>query len=277
MRTLITLWALTAAIGLAQPAAAEDAWSELRPEIYAERVIAPAGDLVTLSAPRRSSDDRRTPLGAEVRAPDGAAIRSIALIIDENPMPVSAVFDFAEPQNAFTFSAEMRMNGPSPVRVVMETEDGGLYMSETLVKTSGVGACAAAPGADVEVALKTLGQMELTLLGQEMAEAPLARLAALGDAKPQPAAAQARLDIMHPSHSGMQMDQISLLFIPARFIDTVEVSADDQPLFTMTGSISLSENPSLTFNAPATASSLTVRLRDTEETEVEKVFPLPHI
>ena len=277
MRSTAIIWAAALAI-LAPPAIAEDAWSDIKPEIYDQRMIAPAGDLVALTAPRRAADDRRTPLGAEVRAPEGAMIRSIALIIDENPMPVSAVFDFAEPQPAFTFTADMRMNGPSPVRVVMETEDGALYMSETLVKTSGVGACAAAPGTDVEVALKTLGQMDLTLLGAGQ-DAPLARLASLTEAKPTtlPTAAQARLDIKHPSHSGMQMDQVSLLFIPARFIDTLEVSADGQPLFTMTGSISLSENPALSFDTPVTATSLTVRLRDTEDSEFEKVFPLPHI
>ena len=42
----------------------------------------------------------------------------------------------------------------------------------------------------------------------------------------------------------------------------------------MTGSISLSENPELTFDVPADASSLTVRMTDTENASFEKTFSL---
>lgn len=275
MRILTTT--VIALLGLsAQSAAAEDFWSEeLQTEIYAERSIAPAGDLVALDAPYRAMNDPRTPLGATVHAPDGERVRRVSLIIDNNPMPVSAVFDLAQPQEAFSFSAEMRLNGPTPVRVVMETDTGALYMTETFVKTSGVGACAAPPGTDPVAALDTLGEMELALAPAD--GTALAQLAAAtGATLAEPNALQATLDIRHPSHSGLQMDQISLLYIPARYLQTLDVATDGRPLFTMTGSISLSENPVVEFEVPAEAKRLQVRMRDTGGADVEQVFPLVH-
>ncbi len=261
---------------LAAPAAfAQDAWSDLRPALYEDRDLNAGGDLVALTAPYRSMDDARAPLGVSVEAPAGELIRKVSLIIDNNPMPVSAVFDLAEPLDKFSFASTMRMNGPSPVRVVMETSSGALYMSEVYVKTSALGACGAPPNTDPAVALKTLGRMSLEMV--DAGTPVMAQVAALTAAPEQSmraAAPQARLSIMHPSHSGMQMDQISLLYLPARYVDTIAVEADDRPLFTMTGSISLSENPELTFDVPADASSLTVRMTDTENASFEKTFSL---
>ena len=259
------------------PATAEEAWCELRPALYGDRTIAPAGGVVALIAPYRSMYDLRAPLGALVRAPAGALIRSVSLIIDNNPMPVSAVFEMAGPRAAFAFTADMRLNGPTPVRVVVETDAGDLYMAERYVKTSGVGACAAPPGTDPVVALETLGRMQLAL-ARPAAEGALSRIVSLAAdmRQSQATASRARLTISHPGHSGMQMDQISLLYIPARYLQKLEVSVDDGPVFTMTGSISISENPSLTFNLPLGGSSLKVRLTDSDGATFDQSFPLVH-
>jgi sulfur-oxidizing protein SoxY len=256
-------------------AAAQDVWSDLRPELFDDRAIAPAGDVVAIAAPYRSMNELHEPLGVSVQAPAGALIQSVSLIIDNNPMPVSAVFEMARPHTAFGFSIDMRLNGSTPVRVVVETDAGELYMAERFVKTAGVGACAAPPGTDPIVARETLGQMQLALVEPAPVE-PLAQIVAISDSPRQSLAigSRAQLSISHPSHSGMQMDQISLLYIPARYIHQVEVSADDGPVFTMTGSISLSENPSLTFDVPLGTSLLNVRLIQSDGAEFGQMFPL---
>jgi len=33
-----------------------------------------------------------------------------------------------------------------------------------------------------------------------------------------------QLSVLHPNNSGMQMDQISMLFIPPHYIETVEIA-----------------------------------------------------
>lgn len=279
MRTAVAFTVLSL---FASPALAGEAWDEIRSELYGERAIQDAGDLMTLEAPYRASDDREVPISASVRLADGRTVKSLSIIIDDNPMPVSAVFDMAAPESEFATTINMRINGPTPVRAVLEASDGALYMTDGFVKTSGLGACAAPPVNNVDAALAELGQMELmpvpTHRAEEETASPLKRLAALSDtpassSRPEPR--RVRLEMKHPSHSGMQMDQITLLYILARYVETVEVWTDEDKLFTMTGSISLSEDPEVEFTyGTPTASSLRVKMTDTDGTVAEEVFPL---
>ena len=71
------------------------------------------------------------------------------------------------------------------------------------------------------------------------------------------------------------MDQITLLFIPARYVDTIEVKRDGQPMFTMTGSISFSENPAIRFEVPDDALGVGVKMTDTEGETFEETFTMP--
>jgi sulfur-oxidizing protein SoxY len=191
-------------------------------------------------------------------------------------MPVSAVFEMDQARSEFAFDLTMRLNGPSGIHLVVETQDGDLLVSEKFAKTSGQGACAAPRGTDPAPALESLGQMEFALVAAE--GDPMANLSELGGstaAAPvisQPHARRAAVSFSHPSHSGMQMDQITLLYLPARYIETVEVFADGQPVYTMTGSITLSENPVLTTDLPSTAGTISVRMTDTEGASFERDF-----
>ena len=206
--------------------------------------------------------------------PLGEFVKTVTLILDENPTPVSAVFEMAEPQRAFAFAGSMRVNGPTMVRVIAETDQGKLYMSESFVKTSGTGACSAPPGTDPEIALQTLGTMKFRL-APEVNENLLASLDKAAAASGTPVTGRmVELDIDHPSHSGMQMDQISLLFIPARYVETVEIQADGKPQFTMTGSISFSENPAIKFEIPGESLGVGVKMVDTKGAVFEEEFSL---
>ena len=247
-----------------------DTWADLKEEVYGERAIEKAAaGIVTLDVPYRAGDDRRVPISATAQFDDGRTVKSLTLIIDENPMPVSADFAVTAPMGKFGASVAMRLNGPSWVRAVVEASDGRLYMSESFVKTSGQGACAAPPITGVEEALASLGQMDLK--GPRGSGSAMDRLKAVGQGV---SPDKATLEILHPQHSGMQMDQITLLHIPARYVETVEAWGDDEKLFTMTGSISLSEDPSIAFDLPDAASGLRVRITDTDESIFEKRFPL---
>lgn len=230
-------------------------------------------EIVTLDAPYRTMNDPRTDIGASITMPFGEFIQTVTLILDENPMPVSAVFEMAEPQRAFSFAGTMRVNGPTMVRVVAETDQGKLYMAETFVKTSGTGACAAPPGTDPEIALQTLGTMKFRVL-PEVNENLLASLDQAAAANGVSVGRMVELDIDHPSHSGMQMDQISLLFIPARYVETVEIETDGKPRFTLTGSISFSENPAIRFEIPGDSVGVGVKMTDTEGAVFEEAFSL---
>lgn len=251
---LITAFAL-----LAVPAFADEgSWPDIRAQLYDERPLYSGENVIALDAPYRTDNDARTVIGVSLAAPPGLNLAAVTLVLDENPMPVSAVIRLTEPLPRFRFDATLRINGPTPVHVIAETSDGQLFVTEGFVKTSGQGACAAPPGTDPEKALATLGDMTIGIGSASSATDPLSRL--MGDQM------DLSLDISHPSHSGMQMDQITLLFIPMRYVENVEVDLDGKSYAEVTGSISLSENPELTLSIPSATRGIDVTMTDTDGT-----------
>lgn len=244
-------------------ALASDSWAELKDLLYKDKPIEQSSNLVSLTTPYRAKDDRRVPIDIKVKVPPQAIIKTLTLVIDENPMPVSAVFEMGKPKHELNISTFMRLNGPSSVRAIVETSDGKLYMAEKYVKTSGLGACSAPPIGDPKELMANLGEMELTDIGNDRKE------------KATQLKRQAHLKIKHPNLTGLQMDQITLQYILARFVKTIEVSQGQEKLFTLTGSISFSENPELTFDYKINeGDTLKVRVVDTEKAEFKKTFPV---
>jgi sulfur-oxidizing protein SoxY len=264
-KTPVLAGAILGGILLSAPALAQDpSWPDLRDELYGSRFLATSDQVIHLDAPYRTDNDARTNVSVRLAAPSDQTLKSVALILDENPMPVSAQFDFTQPLTEFDFTVTMRINGPTPVHAVAELENGQLFMAEGFVKTSGQGACSAPPGTDPEEALATLGQMELALSSRKDTASLVSSITS-GN----PRDLNLDIDIKHPSHSGMQMDQISLLYIPARYIEKLELKLNGMPFSTMTGSISLSENPKVTLSVPSGTKRVKAILTDTDGTVTE--------
>ena len=251
---------LTAALCATPLAAfAETAWNDIRHTLWQDRAVADGSDLITLDAPYRSTEDARTVIGATVTAPPGLRIGEVTLILDDNPMPVSAVVSFDVPQERVHLDATFRVNMGMPVRAVVEPTDGQLFAVEQFVKTSGQGACAAPPGSDPVLALETLGDMQLSADAAPDTGAASRLSARSADQK------RLAIDISHPSHSGLQKDQVSLLFIPMRYVHTLDVDVNGGDFATITGSISFSENPEIGLSIPADTQEVSVTLTDTDD------------
>ncbi|MFK7762724.1 MAG: quinoprotein dehydrogenase-associated SoxYZ-like carrier [Roseobacter sp.] len=259
MRRIALLAALTSCMAI--PAwASNEAWDSIKTQLYGERFLLNGDAIIAIDAPYRTPDDTRANLAAQIVAPEGTHLAKITVVLDENPMPVSAVFELENPMPSFYFDITMRVNGATPLHVVAETSDGRVFVSETFVKTSGTGACAAPPGTDPEAALASLGQMGIEVNGT---------VPGIGSGKLKNLASRLGrmdVDISHPSHSGMQMDQISLLFIPLRYVENVEIDLDGAGFVDITGSISLSENPRLGLAVPQSTRSVDVTMTDTDGT-----------
>ncbi|WP_417718722.1 quinoprotein dehydrogenase-associated SoxYZ-like carrier [Salipiger sp.] len=237
-----------------------EAWESIRYQLYGDRALLDGAGVIAVDAPYRTDNDSRTRIAANVAAPAGVRIGKVSVVLDENPMPVSAVFDLSEPQTRFFFDVTLRINGPTPMHVLAETTDGRVFVSEGFVKTSGQGACAAPPGTDPDEALATLGNMMLSV-EEGVTGSVSDRLAGLADRLK-----RLDVDISHPSHSGMQMDQITLLFIPMRYVQDVQIDLDGGGYVDVTGSISLAENPRLGLSVPGTARRVDVTMTDTSGT-----------
>lgn len=227
--------ALAACMTLAVPVASgadEDLWPGLRQEVFGAREIVENDGLVTLFAPERAEDAALVPLS--IRIPGNVAAQAVALtlLIDRNPAPVAATITFGD---AFRGGADVgerqvatriRLDSFSKVRAILETADGRLHMSSKFV--SGAGGCSATPSKDIEAALAGLGKIDIK-------------------AKSEPARGEgfreAQVMIRHPNFTGLQLDPVSRGYVPARFIDDLEVKSAGRLLFRMQGGISISENP----------------------------------
>ena len=59
---------------------------------------------------------------------------------------------------------------------------------------------------------------------------------------------QATLMIRHPNFNGLQMNQVTRNYTPARYIDKVSVSYGESKIFDLVTDISLSANPVIAFS-----------------------------
>lgn len=237
---------------LAAPASAQsdETWKQLRYDVFGDAEIAEDSPLVTLAAPARAEDAAMVPVDISVTLPeeDGRTVRALTLIVDENPAPVAATFTFGQDRGEIALSTRLRVNTYSHVRAIAETSDGTLHMAQAFVKASG--GCSAPAMKDADEALARLGEMRVRAFE-----------AAHSGATP---VGEAQVMIRHPNYSGLQMNQITRLTIPAMFVSTIEVSQGDETVFRMEGGISLSEDPSIRFSYADTGEDLAVRAEDTK-------------
>ena len=81
----------------------------------------------------------------------------------------------------------------------------------------------------------------------------------------QSGAREAQIMIGHPNNSGLQMDQVTRLYIPAFFINELRIWQDDTLVLAMEGGISISEDPNVRFTyVPNGAKRIRTEAKDTE-------------
>ncbi len=82
--------------------------------------------------------------------------------------------------------------------------------------------------------------------------------------------------IRHPNFNGMQMDQLTRMYTPARYVDAIDVTYEGQQVFHLVGDISLSTDPVIGFSfVPAAGGTLQVVVRDTDGATFRHSFDLP--
>lgn len=243
---------------------AGSAWDDIRPSAFGDRTILDGNGLIAFKAPYRAEDQRAVPISVEAAFRDGRKVKSVTFVVDENPMPVAAVFRFADNRDRTALTVNIRLDRASPIRVIVEASDGALYMAEKFVKASGLGVCAAPPIGDEREIARTIGQMRLADLTGSDKDVAATRIRR-----------QAALDIRHPQTTGMQMNQITLLYIPLRYVSAVEVRQGGDKLFDLEGSMTLSENPHIEFDYQLNgATVLKVQTKDTSDAVWSQEFPV---
>jgi sulfur-oxidizing protein SoxY len=257
---------------LAAPAFAQsdETWTSLKPDIFRDRPIADGADILSIDAPVRAEDAAVVPVTVHALKPQTGetAIKAITLVVDENPAPVAATISFGPAAATAAFSTRLRVNSYSYIRAIAEMSDGSLRMVKRFVKASG--GCSAPALKDQDKSVAEIGQLKLRQFAADDQEAKDYALDP-GDA----GAIEAQLMIRHPNYSGLQMDQVTMLYIPAHFIRQVELKRGEALVFKMEGGISLSENPSFRFVFRKEGEGdLAVEAIDTKDSAFTKSWPV---
>src|SRR6056297_1617744 len=157
-RAILAAIAIAAAAPLAAPAGEPStaerpsaAWELIRDDVFGTSEIPRDPEMISIGAPYRAHDAATVPVEIAVDPGEGRRVTGLTLVIDENPVPVAAVFEFgpaASPEIAL--STRVRVNAYSNVRVIAELDDGTRRQSARFVKASG--GCSAPAVKDPEAA-----------------------------------------------------------------------------------------------------------------------------
>src|ERR1700738_1364484 len=153
-----TVRAQAATVGQDQPS--EETWNSIRDDIFKGRPILDGSGLVVLDAPRRAEDAAIVPIGMRVNlaGDDKRTLRSLTLVIDENPAPVAGTFTIGPRSGVTSISTRIRVNSYSYVRLVAELSDGKIYGVKIFGKPSG--GCSAPAASNADASKSALGQMK---------------------------------------------------------------------------------------------------------------------
>ena len=88
--------------------------------------------------------------------------------------------------------------------------------------------------------------------------------------------AQATLMVRHPNFNGMQMNQVSRTYTPARYIQSINVATGDAKVFDLDTDISLASNPVIGFGL-VPRGEVTVAVTDSDMGRWEKTFSGPQL
>jgi sulfur-oxidizing protein SoxY len=241
---------LLAAGQLPSSAQNADPSPDLTRDVFKGRPLADGSGLVAIEMPARAEDAGIVPVTVRTTLPpgDSRVPTAFTLIIDENPAPVAA--EFKAGPGVTMISTRVRVNSYTNVHAVAELSDGRLYVVSTYVKASG--GCSAPMAKNPDEAKATLGQMRFR-------QFPAAR-AGMANIRP-----EVQIMIRHPNNSGLQRDQVSLLYIPLFIVRRLSVWQGDQLLLEMDGGISISEDPNFRFSySPNGAASFRAEAVDTD-------------
>jgi len=224
-------------------------WERVRDKLFAGRRIetAPETSRVQIIVPLRAAYGASVPVKIVSKLPQtpGLYVKRVYLLVDKNPSPLAAVLDLTPEIGQADFETRLRVDEYSHVRVVSELSNGELSMDSRYVKTSG--GCSAPPNRDA-----------LHLIGKTVFKLP-------DGIKPN-APTPAQVTVVHPNDTGFELNQVTVMYIPAYFVRSIKVRYGERRLFDAELDFSVSENPTLRFNfVPKGPGELKAEVEDSKD------------
>lgn len=254
--------ALAAALAVAfvgGSATAEDLWPSIREAAFAGKSLEDGTGIIALEAPTRAQDAATVPVTIRALIPQRTDryIKTLHLVIDQNPAPVAGVFHLSPMAGDATISTRVRVNAYTNVHAVAETSDGRAFVVERFVKAAG--GCSAPALKDKEVAMARLGKMQLKPMSPWAPGEPN----------------RMQLLVSHPNYTGMQIDQLSRNWIPPDYVRSIKITYGDQTVLTAETDISIAEDPAIGFSfVPTAPGNMTVDVVDSNDRRFSRSWPV---
>ena len=245
----------------AKAAEGYDPWPGLVQDVFNNKPMQDGANVLSIEMPARAEDASVVPvtLRSKLSPADERRIKTITLVIDQNPAPMAAKFTLGADANVTAISTRVRVNNYTDVHAVAELTDGQLYVVKTFVKASG--GCSAPAAKNPDEAKARIGQMRYRQFTQA------------GDGATS-GIREAQVMVGHPNNSGLQMDQLTQLYIPAFFVDQLTLSQDGSLVLSVEGGISISEDPNIRFTYVSNgAKHFRAEARDTQGHVFEHEWP----
>ena len=188
-----------------------DSWKEwLKEDLYGSKKIVQTKDII-IESPYRAIDSGNVPIVITTKSKD---LIKFTLIIDENPTPCCATFEFVGLLPYI--ETNIRVNAYTHLTVVAEDIDGNLYVNRKFIKAAG--GCSATPIVDSDVPKNKIDIIDDKLHFDKK-----------------------KIQFNHPNYSGLQFNQLTRTEIPADYIDSVVVKTS-KGIFSYEGTIGISQN-----------------------------------
>ena len=188
-----------------------DSWKEwLKDDLYEEQFLEQTDDII-IESPYRAIDSGNVPIVITTKSKD---LIKFTLIIDENPTPCCATFEFIGLLPYI--ETNIRVNAYTHLTVVAEDIDGNLYVNRKFIKAAG--GCSATPIVDNDVPKDRVDIIDDKLHFDKK-----------------------KIQFNHPNYSGLQFNQLTRTEIPADYIDSVVVKTS-KGIFSYDGTIGISQN-----------------------------------
>jgi len=187
-------------------------WDDyLKDEVVGEKTLW-YDNSILLQTPYRAMDPAGVEISIYDRAPGITDYTKLTLVIDENPTPCCATFEFWNivPH----IMTNIRVNAYTDIRVISENNYDALRYNKQYIKAAG--GCSAPP---VLTSDKPFGTINLIQSN-----------------------GWTKIKIWHPNFSGMQFNQLTRSEIPAEYIDKVQMWVDDKLVWEYNGTIGIAQD-----------------------------------
>tara|TARA_B100001564_G_scaffold312967_1_gene286168 strand:- start:117 stop:944 length:828 start_codon:yes stop_codon:yes gene_type:complete len=233
----------------------------LKEAVFGEEVINDGSHMFSLDTPYRALDAAIVPISINFKKPQSKEnfVKSLTLIVDENPSPVVSKFNFTPKIGNASLTTRIRIDKYTYVRAVVEMNNGEKYMNSSFVKAAG--GCSAPSLADMDAVIARLGKMKMKFF----------------ETGNKNSLSKAQFLISHPNYSGLQFNQLTRSEIPAHFVNYIKIEQDGDLILEAYPDISLSEDPAITFHFHDSGSPLKVTVEDSEGKNFASDFALSSV